>query len=40
MSFFDYFRKAPKTATLAKGKTLDSHAAQIILEQYFGEKAS
>ncbi len=27
-----------KTADLARGKTLDSHAAQIILEQYFGEK--
>jgi len=25
-----------KTADLARGKTLDSHAAQIILEQYFG----
>jgi putative Holliday junction resolvase len=29
-----------KTASLAKGKTLDSHAAQVILEQYFGEKTS
>ena len=29
-----------KTANLAKGKTLDSHAAQVILEQYFGEKTS
>jgi putative Holliday junction resolvase len=29
-----------KTANLAKGKMLDSHAAQIILEQYFGEKTS
>ena len=29
-----------KAASLAKGKTLDSQAAQIILEQYFGEKAS
>ena len=29
-----------KTASLARGKTLDSHAAQIILEQYFGERAS
>jgi len=28
-----------KTANLARGKTLDSHAAQIILEQYFGDKA-
>ena len=27
-----------KTADLARGKTLDSHAAQIILEQYFGSK--
>lgn len=27
-----------KTADLARGKTLDSHAAQIILEQYFGGK--
>jgi putative Holliday junction resolvase len=25
-----------KAASLARGKTLDSHAAQIILEQYFG----
>jgi putative Holliday junction resolvase len=29
-----------KTANLAKGKTLDSHAALVILEQYFGEKTS
>ena len=29
-----------KTADLARGKTLDSHAAQIILEQYFGDKTS
>ena len=29
-----------KTAELARGKTLDSHAAQIILEQFFGDKAS
>ena len=29
-----------KTASLARGKTLDSHAAQIILEQYFGERAT
>ena len=28
-----------KTASLARGKTLDSQAAQIILEQYFGERA-
>jgi putative Holliday junction resolvase len=27
-----------KTADLARGKTLDSHAALIILEQYFGGK--
>jgi len=27
-----------KTAELARGKTLDSQAAQIILEQYFGGK--
>jgi putative Holliday junction resolvase len=29
-----------KTASLARGKTLDSHAAQVILEQYFGEKTA
>ena len=29
-----------KMASLARGKTLDSHAAQVILEQYFGERAS
>ena len=29
-----------KTADLARGKTLDSQAAQIILEQYFGEHAA
>ena len=29
-----------KAVSLAKGKTLDSQAAQIILEQYFGEKTS
>ncbi|MSQ63520.1 MAG: Holliday junction resolvase RuvX [Betaproteobacteria bacterium] len=29
-----------KTATLARGKTLDSHAAQIILEQFFGDRSS
>ena len=29
-----------KTADLARGKTLDSHAAQIILEQFFGDKTS
>ncbi|HEY8068523.1 MAG TPA: Holliday junction resolvase RuvX [Burkholderiales bacterium] len=29
-----------KAATLARGKKLDSHAAQIILEQYFGDKAA
>ena len=29
-----------KAANLARGKTLDSHAAQIILEQYFGDKTS
>jgi putative Holliday junction resolvase len=29
-----------KAADLARGKTLDSQAAQIILEQYFGEQAS
>ena len=29
-----------KTADLARGKTLDSHAAQVILEQYFGDRAS
>jgi len=27
-----------KAADLARGKKLDSHAAQIILEQYFGDK--
>ncbi|HLX81504.1 MAG TPA: Holliday junction resolvase RuvX [Burkholderiales bacterium] len=27
-----------KAANLARGKKLDSHAAQIILEQYFGDK--
>jgi putative Holliday junction resolvase len=26
-----------KAANMARGKTLDSHAAQVILEQYFGE---
>ena len=31
---------ARKTATLARGKALDSHAAQIILEQYFHGKAA
>jgi len=29
-----------QTATLARGKTLDSHAAQIILEQFFGDRSS
>ena len=29
-----------KTADLARGKGLDSHAAQVILEQFFGERAS
>ena len=29
-----------KAATLARGKKLDSHAAQIILEQYFSDKTS
>jgi putative holliday junction resolvase len=29
-----------KAADLARGKKLDSHAAQIILEQYFGDKTS
>jgi putative Holliday junction resolvase len=29
-----------KTADLARGKTLDSQAAQIILEQFFGDKAA
>jgi putative holliday junction resolvase len=29
-----------KAANLARGKKLDSHAAQIILEQYFGDKTS
>ena len=29
-----------KAAGLARGKTLDSHAAQIILEQFFGDKTS
>jgi putative Holliday junction resolvase len=29
-----------RTAQLARGKTLDSHAAQVILEQYFGARAS
>ena len=29
-----------KAAGLARGKTLDSHAAQIILEQYFGDKTA
>ena len=29
-----------KTAGLARGKTLDSQAAQIILEQYFGERGA
>ena len=29
-----------KTAELARGKTLDSHAAQIILEQFFGDKTT
>ena len=27
-----------KAANLARGKTLDSHAAQVILEQYFGDR--
>ena len=27
-----------KAASLARGKTLDSHAAQVILEQYFGDR--
>jgi putative Holliday junction resolvase len=31
---------ARKTASLARGKALDSHAAQIILEQYFDGKAT
>ena len=29
-----------KAAALARGKTLDSHAAQIILEQYFGDQTA
>lgn len=29
-----------KAATLARGKKLDSHAAQVILEQYFGDQAA
>ena len=29
-----------KVANLARGKTLDSHAAQVILEQFFGEKTA
>ena len=29
-----------KAVSLARGKALDSHAAQIILEQYFGDKTS
>jgi putative Holliday junction resolvase len=29
-----------KAADLARGKKLDSHAAQIILEQYFGERTA
>ncbi len=29
-----------KAASLARGKSLDSHAAQVILEQYFGEHAA
>ena len=29
-----------KAASLARGKTLDSQAAQIILEQYFSDKAA
>jgi putative Holliday junction resolvase len=29
-----------KTAGMARGKTLDSHAAQVILEQFFGDKAA
>ena len=29
-----------KAADLARGKTLDSHAAQIILEQFFGDKTA
>jgi putative holliday junction resolvase len=29
-----------KAASLARGKTLDSHAAQIILEQYFGDRTT
>ena len=29
-----------KAVSLARGKTLDSQAAQIILEQYFGDKVS
>jgi putative holliday junction resolvase len=29
-----------KAASLARGKKLDSHAAQIILEQYFSDKTS
>jgi putative Holliday junction resolvase len=31
---------ARKTANLARGKALDSHAAQIILEQYFDAKTA
>ena len=31
---------ARKTATLARGKALDSHAAQIILEQYLDGQAA
>jgi len=29
-----------KAASLARGKTLDSHAAQVILEQYFGDRTT
>ena len=29
-----------KAVNLARSKTLDSHAAQIILEQYFGDKTA
>jgi len=29
-----------KAAALARARTLDSHAAQVILEQFFGDKAA
>jgi putative holliday junction resolvase len=31
---------ARKAANLARGKSLDSHAAQVILEQYFDDKTT